>query len=150
MSIVVELYTQNVEYYDKSLLADIAQDVINSSGVVGATVQIIVSVAIVDESEIRKINKELRGRDEITDVISVGEYSDNKDISVVDNGQVFLGEVVLCYNYIEESARLNKVSVDQEFFTVYSHGILHLLGFKHGEEMFKLQDDISVKFCHNK
>ncbi len=150
MGVVVELYTQNVEHYDKNLLTNIAQDVINSSGVVNDAVQVTVSVAIVDESEIRKINKELRGKDEITDVISVGEYSDNKDILVVDNEQVFLGEVVLCYNYIEESARLNKVSVDQEFFTVYSHGMLHLLGFEHGEKMFKLQDDISLKFCHNK
>ncbi len=149
MKVIAQLYSPHFYKYDANLLSEIAQDTIISSGVVDNEKKITVSVAIVDEREITKINKQFRNNNSVTDVISIGDYSDDKDISTVNESEVFLGEVILCYNYIELFAKENKTDVSKEFFTIYSHGILHLLGFKHGEKMFQIQDDIGLKFCNS-
>jgi rRNA maturation RNase YbeY len=147
MKVIAQLYSPNVDIYSEKLLSNIAEETIKTSGIFSDEKEFTVSVAIVTEKDIRKINKKLRNKNAITDVISIGDYSDEKDINEVLENEIFLGEVILCYTYIEVSAKENKVDVNKEFFTVYSHGILHLLGFKHGEKMFKIQDDVSKKFC---
>jgi rRNA maturation RNase YbeY len=82
----------------------------------------------------------------VTNVLSIGDYSDEKNITIEKQTEVFLGEVILCYNYIKQSARRNGVDINEEFYTIYAHGILHLLGFTHSKEMFYLQDIVGKKF----
>jgi len=147
MKVIVELNAPQCNNYDKKLLTQIAQETIEVSGVVNYNNRkITISVAIVDECEIRRVNKQLRGKDIVTNVLSIGDYSDQKNIKQESGREVFLGEVILCYNYIEQIARENNTDIDKEFFTIYAHGMLHLLGFAHSEEMFHLQDLIGEKF----
>lgn len=151
MNVHIDLHSPVEKYYDEQLFTEITQETIQSSGVIDCDdIDITISVAIVDEVEIQRVNKKLRNKNIVTDVISVGDYSDNVDISSVNKSKIFLGEVILCYNFIERFARENNVKIDKEFFTIYSHGVLHLLGLQHGDEMFALQDAISEKFCYNK
>ena len=147
MKVIVELNALQENKYDEDLLARIARETIEASKITNCEKkEITISVALVDDDEIRRVNKKLRGQDNVTNVLSVGEYSDEKNIAKESQDKIFLGEVILCYNYIEESARKNGDDVNREFFTIYAHGILHLLGFAHGEEMFHLQDGIGEKF----
>lgn len=151
MDVHVDLHAPIEKYYDEQLLTEIAQETIQSSGVISReNIEITISVAIISDKEMQRVNKRLRNKDIVTDVISVGDYSDDIDISFVNKSELFLGEVILCYNFIEQFAKENNVKIDKEFFTVYSHGVLHLLGFQHGDKMFELQDAISEKFCYNK
>jgi len=148
MNITIELNTSQCDQYNEELLMHIAEDVITTSGMIKRDcMHITISVAIVQEAEMQQINKKLRNCDAVTDVVSIGDYSDNDNISVSQDDEVFLGEVILCYNDIERFAYKNDCDVNREFFTVYSHGILHLLGFNHGEKMFHIQDEIGVKFA---
>ena len=113
-----------------------------------------VSLALVAPEEIRKINKEYRGHDEVTDVLSFAEYKNIQEVKdmVVDkppkgeSGDIFLGELILCYDYIKEYADQKGIKLEKELANVVSHGILHLLGFEHGEEMFEIQNKVSIKF----
>jgi probable rRNA maturation factor len=147
MKVIVELNALQENKYNKDLLAQIAQETIETSKITNCEKKkITLSVALVDNDEMRRVNKELRGQDNVTNVLSVGEYSDEKNIAEESQDEIFLGEVILCYNYIEESARKNGDDVNKEFFTIYAHGVLHLLGFVHGKEMFHLQDNIGEKF----
>lgn len=147
MKVIVEVNALQKNNYDKKLLTKIAQETIEISDIINCkNKEITVSVAMVDEIEMRRVNKELRGCDVVTNVLSIGDYSDNKDIAEELQDEIFLGEVILCYNYIERSARKNGDDVNKEFFTIYAHGVLHLLGFAHGEDMFRIQDIIGEKF----
>ncbi|PID52176.1 MAG: rRNA maturation RNase YbeY [Candidatus Moraniibacteriota bacterium] len=148
MRVIIELNSGDVSVYNKNLLSQIAQEVIECSHFFKSTDDIVItiSIAFVSSEDIQRINRRFRGKDQETDVISVGDYSDEKDILKEKSGDIFLGEIILCYNYIVQSAKENQISVDREFFTVYAHGILHLLGFDHGEKMFTLQDNIAKKF----
>jgi len=147
MKAIVELHASYWNKYDEKLLTQIAQETIKISDIINCDdKEITISVAVVDEHEMQRVNNQLRGKDAVTNVLSIGDYSDQKNIAQESKSEIFLGEVILCYNYIEQIAREDNVSIDKEFFTIYAHGILHLLGFAHSEEMFYLQDSIGKKF----
>ncbi len=104
-------------------------------------------VAVISEDEIKRVNNSYRQKNSVTDVISVGEYSDEKKIITEKNKQIELGEILLCWSDIKKNATIQHTGMIYEFIYVYTHGILHLLGYKHCEEMFSLQKRISAEFC---
>ena len=59
--------------------------------------------------------------------------------------ELFLGELILCYNYIKESAIecTSETDSQKELARIIAHGVLHLLGFSHGKKMFTIQDAVS-------
>ena len=87
-----------------------------------------VAVSLVDDAEIRRLNREYRGRDEPTDVLSFPV-----DGAGGVAGPRELGDVVICP---AQTADLTEAVV---------HGVLHLCGYDHesdGGEMLELQDRI--------
>jgi len=104
-----------------------------------------ISVAFVSEDEIRKLNNEYRGKNSATDVLSFSEYANISNLCNNKSKDVFLGEIVICPDYIKKSAEVQKVSFEFELAYIFSHGILHLLGFEHGEKMFSIQEKIARK-----
>lgn len=111
--------------------------------------EIEVSVAVVDAEEIKTLNYELRDKDAVTDVLSIGDYSDDKNIFSEIENNIFLGEIILCYEFIKKSAKINSVTVEHELSYVFSHGILHLLGYKHDDEMYAIQEKVSDNISIN-
>ena len=104
--------------------------------------EINVSLAFLDAREIKKINKIYRRKNSSTDILSFANYRDKKALSREKNKTIYLGELLADYEYIKKSAKLNEVGANVELVCVISHGILHLLGMKHSQKMFALQDKI--------
>lgn len=75
-----------------------------------------VSVALVGDKTIRRLNKKYRRQDKVTDVLSFA-----------DQGS-FLGEIVIDYQQIRRQARASGNSSKQELIFILIHGTLHLLG----------------------
>ena len=92
-----------------------------------------VNIIFVKEKEIRKLNKEYRNIDNVTDVLSFS----------LDN----TSEVYICPKYVKRSFKGEKYT--EEIIRLAIHGILHLLGYDHKgkfedentEEMFKVQEE---------
>jgi probable rRNA maturation factor len=105
-----------------------------------------VSLALVVPEEIKKINKNYRQHDDVTDVLSFAEYGSIEEIKNVVDSDVFLGELILCYDDIKEYAADAGIKLEKELANVVSHGILHLLGFEHGEKMFLMQEKVKNNF----
>jgi rRNA maturation RNase YbeY len=103
-----------------------------------------ISVALVAPAEIQELNKQHRQYDSVTDILSFAEYANIEEMKATalkNPGEVlFLGELVLCYDDIKGYAEKEGLGLEKELAKVFAHGILHLLGFSHGEEMFALQD----------
>ncbi len=111
-----------------------------------------VSVSIVTEEEIRSINRQFRGIDRVTDVLSfplltfeAGEvYERNED------GEVLLGDIIICLQRAEEQAASYGHSLKREIAFLTAHSMLHLLGYDHMEKeeekiMFEKQEEILQK-----
>ncbi|MGM9849763.1 MAG: rRNA maturation RNase YbeY [Bacilli bacterium] len=102
------------------------------------------SVIIVDNKRIHEINKEYRGIDRPTDVISFA-LEDNEEIKF-DNYRV-LGDIYISIDKVREQAKEYGHSEKRELAFLTVHGFLHLLGYDHmkpEEEkiMFAKQEEI--------
>ena len=108
-----------------------------------------ISLALVSPAEIQKLNKERRQVDSVTDILSFAEYESMEELKKAvdkptkgESGEIFLGELILCYDDIKEYAQKENIALNQELANVVSHGVLHLLGFEHGDAMFEIQNRV--------
>jgi probable rRNA maturation factor len=90
-----------------------------------------ISVSIVDNAEIRRINRSFRGRDAATDVLSFplgenGVYDINDD-----TGAFLLGDIVLSLEAAVRQAGAYGHSLKREVGFLTVHSMLHLLGYDH-------------------
>ncbi len=96
------------------------------------------SIAFVSKKKSREINKKYRKKDKPTNVLSFALRKNE-------------GELVLCKTVIESEARLRLSASDRqakkinktykEWLTILIiHGMLHLKGYDHGEQMEKLEE----------
>ncbi|MDD5084142.1 MAG: rRNA maturation RNase YbeY [Candidatus Moranbacteria bacterium] len=106
-----------------------------------------VSVVFVSAEEIQKLNKEYRRKNKVTDVLSFPEYPSRKELLAETAESIFLGDLIICYDYIVQAAVEDAVCLEQEMAYIVSHGVLHLLGFRHSKKMFALQDAVSEVYA---
>jgi probable rRNA maturation factor len=112
-----------------------------------------VSVTFVDNEKIREINRDYRGKDQPTDVISfaleeMGE--DEVEIVGMDMPPV-LGDIIISVPKAREQAEEYGHSFMRELGFLSVHGFLHLLGYDHEteeeeKEMFSKQKQILEEF----
>lgn len=110
-----------------------------------------VSLLFVDNEEIKEINKDTRGIDRETDVLSFPmlEYEDKKvfkDLykdykfsqSDFDGEELVLGDIVLSLEKALEQSQEYNHSFEREASYLVVHSVLHLLGYDHMEDEDKV------------
>jgi len=83
------------------------------------------SLALVDNREMQKLNARYRDKNEPTDVLA---FPAGKALLP---GMQVLGDVVISVEKAEEQARKRRKTLGQEIRTLLIHGVLHLLGYDH-------------------
>ena len=100
---------------------------------------IYIGVSLVSENEIKDINREFRGIDKVTDVLSFPQFESvdelldeiEGDEALVD---IPLGDVVICLDQAERQSKEYGTSIRREVTYLFVHSILHLLGYDHMED----------------
>lgn len=107
-----------------------------------------VSVTLCDNEYIRRLNKQYRGKDKHTDVLSFPLYEDgNFDIGECISSAM-LGDIVISLERAKEQAKEIGNSFVREVAFLTVHSTLHLLGLDHersaeeDEEQCRLQKEI--------
>ena len=96
-----------------------------------------ITLAFVEDDHMKSLNKQFRGKNKVTDVLSFSGFEDSE-----------LGELVLCGAVIDSQAKDNGLKRREELGYLLIHGVLHLLGYEHekggqaAKEMFELQDNV--------
>ena len=90
-----------------------------------------ISVVFIDNDQIQELNREYRGKDMPTDVLSFpmgenGEYEINHDTDAV-----ILGDVAMSMEKAVEQAYKYDHSLEREIGFLTAHSVLHLLGYDH-------------------
>lgn len=105
-----------------------------------------VNVVVTDNHEIQKMNREYRGIDAPTDVLSFPmlEFTVPSDFSHVEeafedcfnpeSGELMLGDIILSVDKIREQAESYGHSQTRELAFLVAHSMLHLCGYDHEEE----------------
>ena len=107
--------------------------------------EVCADLLIVDDIAIRTINRDSRGIDDATDVLSFpmnpfsapGDFSplaDDPDAFDPDTGELLLGDIVISMDHVQRQAEEFGHSPLREFAFLIVHSALHLTGFDHMKE----------------
>ncbi len=96
------------------------------------------SVSLVDEEEIRVLNRDFRNKDSVTDVLSFPQYTED-GFEAYEDEPVYIGDIVICTKRAREQALEYGHSFEREISYLCTHGVLHLMGYDHIEEADKLE-----------
>ena len=100
-----------------------------------------VVIRLVDSDESRQLNRNYRGVDKPTNVLS---FLFEAPAEIADN---FLGDLIICAPVVEQEARHQNKPLHAHWAHMVVHGMLHLQGYDHqndqqAEEMERLEGEI--------
>jgi probable rRNA maturation factor len=100
-----------------------------------------VALRIVGESEGRELNRDYRGKDYATNVLTFPLTDD----------PVLMGDIVLCHPVVEKEAQEQNKPLEAHYAHLVVHGMLHLQGYDHetdeeAEVMEALETQIVTNF----
>ena len=107
----------------------------------------ILNIAFISDEEMQNLNKNYRGKDASTDVLSFHYFEDFSEITPTD----IAGECIFSESKILSQAVEYGHTPKEEFEILLIHSILHILGFDHEddedyEDMWKWEKEIREKF----
>lgn len=113
------------------------------------------SISLVEESEIQRLNKEHRGKDKVTDVLSFpmfeGSLKKIPDTKYQILNTIDVGDIFICLPFAKKEAKRENISIEKKLTQLTVHGFLHLMGYDHehtqpdAERMFGLESQILRK-----
>lgn len=134
----VEQFKENYEEIYVSIIEETARQL-------SITTDLELSCILVDDKKIHEINKMYRNIDRSTDVISFA-LEDNEQF-YVEGQPRSLGDIFISVDHAKLQAIEYEHSLKREMCFLFTHGLLHLLGYDHMEatqeqEMLKKQKEI--------
>lgn len=111
------------------LVKKIARSILQELDFAGSELEL--SLCLTDDQGIRELNRQYRGKDKATDVLSFPMDEDEFEDGQCAAGGRVLGDVMISV----ETARVQAGTFGVEFYPemarLLTHGILHLLGYDH-------------------
>jgi len=97
-----------------------------------------VSILWTDDTKMAGLNQQFRQKQGSTNILSFPaseKLSDNVPSLSVSSGPVFLGDMALSFDVLTKEARQNGQKAEHHLAHLFLHGLLHLAGYDHQEEM---------------
>jgi len=95
-----------------------------------------VSLVLTDDKEIQHLNRVYRNNDYPTDVLSFSMQEGLDDFAGKDElGEYLLGDIIISIETANRQAKDSNHSLYNELAILLVHGLLHLLGFEHIDEV---------------
>lgn len=113
-----------------------------------------VNLCLGDDEQVHKLNREFRGMDKPTNVLSFANIDGDEFWEAIEeegSNEVELGDIILAFETLQREAEIKGISVYAHYCHLLVHGFLHLLGFDHqddkeAEEMEALETEILALF----
>ncbi|NLM69864.1 MAG: rRNA maturation RNase YbeY [Firmicutes bacterium] len=100
-----------------------------------------ISVTFVDNETIRTLNRDYRGVDQVTDVLSFAQ-EEGAEFIQPQGAPRMLGDIIIALERAVEQSNEYNHSLEREVGYLTAHGLLHLLGYDHQteEERHKMRE----------
>jgi len=127
----------------------LAEAVLTQEGVAG-----LVSIAFVQTEEMARLNRDYRGVEGATDVLSFGGSAEDEAWPNPEGSEEedYLGDVVIAPGVAVQNAAADEIPPSLELATLVTHGLLHLVGYDHetdGGEMLARQEELLSRLWEN-
>ncbi|MHB1000967.1 MAG: rRNA maturation RNase YbeY [Armatimonadota bacterium] len=86
-----------------------------------------VSIVLTDDEQMHDLNRDYRGIDKSTDVLSFSQL--DEDTIIPDDMPVPIGDIIISTDTAERQASSGGRSLNDELEILVVHGVLHLLGY---------------------
>ncbi len=93
-----------------------------------------ISVRVTDDTEMQRLNRDFRGVDKATDVLSFSLFERGEAVVQASGASTALGDIVISYSRVQSQAVELAHSIEKELAWLVIHGTLQLLGYTHDEE----------------
>ncbi len=113
------------------------KDELDEEGVNFFSVSPEIGVTVADSEEIGELNREYRGIDRETDVLSFPQFRGHNELleDLKNTGsETLAGDVVICYDAAVRQASEYGTGLTRELLYLFVHSVLHLFGYDHIEE----------------
>lgn len=134
---IVATWQEGVDWADlgrRAVDAAIAQT--PHAGLATAAPMVEIAVRLTDDAEVQGLNRDYRGKDRPTNVLSFPQY-DSADFVMLansDDEEILVGDIVLARETCEREAGERRISVADHAAHLIVHGTLHLLGYDHQDD----------------
>ncbi len=91
-----------------------------------------VSLLLTDDAQVRDLNRDYRGQDKPTNVLSFAAL--DADSPIPPDGPILLGDVIIARETAEREAAEEEKRLIDHLSHLVVHGVLHLLGYDHMED----------------
>ena len=141
MTYKINAYVEPHYPIKKPVLISAAQSSLDTNNVKG---KVELSISIIGDRKMRKLNKEYRGIDATTDVLAFSDSLDggkHEQFVTAPTKYLNLGDVIISYPQLLDRAVKEEMMVDEMAMYLVIHGTLHLLGYDHekNEEATKME-----------
>jgi len=86
-----------------------------------------------DDSQIQKLNRQFRGKDKPTNILSFPEPESNS-LPGAEDGATFIGDMAIAYETLAKEAADLGLNFADHLAHLFVHGIMHLLGYDHEDD----------------
>ena len=93
---------------------------------------LIVGVCFSNDAEVQYLNRDFRGMDKPTNVLSFANIDFAQfDAANLPYDEIALGDIIIAYETMEREATAEKITLQAHVGHLLVHGLLHLLGYDH-------------------
>jgi probable rRNA maturation factor len=106
------------------------------AGLADAAPLVEVAVRLTDDAEVHQLNRDFRGKDKPTNVLSFPQVQDDllESLANSDDGEILLGDIVLARETCAREAEEKGISLEDHATHLIVHGALHLVGYDHMDD----------------
>jgi probable rRNA maturation factor len=154
-SLVFDVSVRSNNWSDKALCATLSERALRSVFTrlfMSPSENCEISFSFVGDEEIRELNREYRGKDKATNVLSFPgcdpeDLDEGMKFAARGGPPVMLGDIIVSFGVVEDEAALQNKTLEEHLTHLLVHGLLHLLGYDHtsddeAEEMEGLEREI--------
>ena len=127
----MKIFFNNSAEHNKETLALVRKAMQTTARLVKLKPAVQVSVTLSDEAGMKELNRQWRGIDKVTDVISFALNEGEQEQIIGGPQEELLGEIVICLPQAARQAAEYRHSLPREVGYLAVHGLLHLLGYDH-------------------
>lgn len=98
-----------------------------------------VSIVLADDRYIQELNREYRGKDTPTDVLSFALNEGDEPEIIAGPAEQLLGDIIISLETAKRQAEEYEHSLEREIAFLTVHGMMHLLGYDHILEEDRLE-----------
>ncbi len=100
-------------------------------------IEVELSILLTEDTQMQELNKEFRGKDKATNVLSFPDFEDEDSTPIefiANKDYIYLGDIAFGFEVIKFEAEQENISFLDHMRHLTIHAILHLIGYDHKTE----------------